>query len=154
MRISLTTELGCDFVETVGRTGCRFKESGINIREVVDFEDLAGWVSTVFREAAVYLQLTLLIIPIPTILPTYCNTVSLEVLAKQKFTAAAIEAFPAKFGIARGDINSCIKEGVGGTNSATTRSPTANPLTAGPMAATTPTVSCPVDYQGLRGIDL
>jgi hypothetical protein len=138
----------------VGSTGCRFKESGINIREVVDLEDLAGWVSTVFREAAVYLQLTLLIIPITMILPTRCDTVSLKVLAKQEFTAATIEAFSAKFGITRADFNSCIRKGVGGTNSATTRSPTVNPLTAGPMAATTPTISCPVNYQGLRDIYL
>jgi len=75
-------------------------------------------------------------------------------LAEQKFTTAAIEAFPAKFRITRADINSCVRKGVGGTNSATTRSPTVNPLTAGPIAATTPTVSCPVNYQGLRDIYL
>jgi hypothetical protein len=75
-------------------------------------------------------------------------------LTEQKFTTAAIEAFSAKFGITRADVNSCIREGLGGTNSATTRSPTVNPLTAGPMAATTPTVSCPVNYQCLRDIDL
>jgi hypothetical protein len=137
----------------VGCTGCRLEESGINIREVVDLEDLASWVSTVFRETAVYELLALIIILI-TILPTHCDTMSLEMLAEQEFTAAAIEAFSAKFGITRADINSYKRKGVGGTNSATTRSPTANPLTAGPMAATTPTVSCPVNYQGLKGIYL
>jgi hypothetical protein len=63
-----TSELGSYFVETMGSTRCRFKESGINIREVVDLEDLASWVCTVFREAAVYMLLALLIILVTRII--------------------------------------------------------------------------------------
>ena len=74
--------------------------------------------------------------------------------AEQEFTTATIEAFHAKFGITSANIDSCIIKGVGETNSATTRSPTVNPLTEGPIAATTPTVSCPVNYQALSGIYL
>jgi hypothetical protein len=61
--------------------------------------------------------------------------VGIEVLAEQKLSTSAVEAFLAKLGIA-GRISVVVQEGIWEvTNSATTRSPTVKPLTFGPMAA-------------------
>jgi hypothetical protein len=64
-------------------TRCWFEKSGINVRKIVNLEDFASWISTVFGKTAIH-----------------SDTMSLKVLTEQKLATTAVEAFVAKLRVA------------------------------------------------------
>ena len=75
-------------------------ESGFNIRKVVDLEDLGSRVGTVLGKSTIFKILTPWTMKSKWEL-THGNTVSIEILAEQKLSTSAVEAFLAELGVAR-----------------------------------------------------
>jgi len=80
------TKLGSNLLQSVACARSRLQKGGIDITQVVDFENLASGVRAVFSETTVH-----------------SNTVGLEVFAEQSLAATTVEAFSTELGVVGAD---------------------------------------------------
>lgn len=94
------TELGSNLLESMSSARGWLKESGIDVGEIVNLKDLSSRVGAVFGKTTVHLGQVSINSDMECVkgLPTG-HSMSLELLAQQELSTAAVEALIAKFGV-------------------------------------------------------
>ena len=91
----------------MGGTRSRFEQSRINVGEILDLENPAGYTRIIIRIYPYRISVASpLLTRISTVLgksTVHCHTMSLEVLAEQFISTAAVEALPAELRVVCND---------------------------------------------------